>query len=78
MEAIDTKAMKDIRSYLERRGFEILEERWAHGGDAIDFIGPFRICCWPPTGWGLARSGPAFTRWRNRRQIGRASCRERV
>lgn len=38
MEAIDTKAMKGIRSYLERRGFEILEERWAHGGDAIDFI----------------------------------------
>lgn len=38
MEAIDAKAMKGIRSYLERRGFEILEERWAHGGDAIDFI----------------------------------------
>lgn len=38
MEAIDTKAMKGIKSYLERRGFEILEERWARGGDAIDFI----------------------------------------
>lgn len=38
MEAIDTKAMKGIRSYLERRGFEILEESWAHGGDVIDFI----------------------------------------
>ncbi len=38
MEAIDTKAMKGIRSYLERRGFEILEERWARGGDTIDFI----------------------------------------
>lgn len=38
MEAIDTKAMKGIRSYLERRGFEIIEERWAHGGDTIDFI----------------------------------------
>ncbi|RDB54405.1 endonuclease [Paraeggerthella hongkongensis] len=38
MEAIDTKAMKGIRSYLEHRGFEILEERWAHGGDAVDFI----------------------------------------
>jgi putative endonuclease len=38
MEAIDTKAMKGIKSYLERRGFEILEENWAHGGDAIDFI----------------------------------------
>lgn len=38
MEAIDTKAMKGIKSYLERRGFDILEERWAHGGDIIDFI----------------------------------------
>lgn len=38
MEAIDTKAMKGIKDYLERRGFEILEERWAHGGDTIDFI----------------------------------------
>ncbi len=38
MEAIDTKAMKGIRSYLERRGFEILEEEWAHDGDIIDFI----------------------------------------
>ena len=38
MEAIDAKAMKGIKSYLERRGFEILEERWAHGSDAIDFI----------------------------------------
>ena len=35
MEAIDTKAMKGIRSYLERRGFEILEEEWAHDGDFI-------------------------------------------
>lgn len=35
MEAIDTKAMKGIKSYLERRGFDILEERWAHGGDFI-------------------------------------------
>ena len=38
MEAIDTKAMKGIKSYLERRGFEILEENWAHSGDSIDFI----------------------------------------
>lgn len=38
MEAIDTKAMKGIKSYLERKGFEILEENWAHGGDAIGFI----------------------------------------
>ena len=38
MEAIDTKAKKGIRVYLERRGFEILEEDWAHVGDAADFI----------------------------------------
>ena len=38
MEAIDTKAMKGIKSYLEHRSFEILEENWAHGGDTIDFI----------------------------------------
>ncbi|WP_124061367.1 YraN family protein [Gordonibacter sp. Marseille-P4307] len=35
MEAIDTRAKKGIRVYLERRGFEILEEGWAHGGDFI-------------------------------------------
>lgn len=38
MEAIDTKAMKGIRSYLGRGDFEILEEGWAHGGDTINFI----------------------------------------
>ena len=38
MEAINTKAMKGIKSYLERRGFDILEEDWAHGSDTIDFI----------------------------------------
>lgn len=38
MEAINTKAVKGIKSYLERRGFDIPEENWAHGGDAIDFI----------------------------------------
>lgn len=38
MEAIDTRAKKGIRIYLERRGFEILEEGWAHGGDVADFI----------------------------------------
>lgn len=38
MEAIDTMAKKGIRVYLERRGFEILEEDWAHGGDVADFI----------------------------------------
>ena len=38
MEAIDTRAKKGIRVYLKRRGFEILEEGWAHGGDVADFI----------------------------------------
>lgn len=38
MEDIDTKAMKGIKSYLERRGFEIIEERWAHGDGIVDFI----------------------------------------
>lgn len=37
-EDIDTKAKKGIRVYLERRGFEILEEDWARGGDVADFI----------------------------------------
>lgn len=38
MEAIDTKAMHGIRTFLERKGFEILEEGWTHGGDTVDFI----------------------------------------
>ena len=38
MEAIDTRAKKGIRVYLKRRGLEILEEGWAHGGDVADFI----------------------------------------
>lgn len=38
MEAIDTRAKKGIRVYLERRDFEILEEGWAHGDDVADFI----------------------------------------
>lgn len=38
MEIIDTKAMKGIRRYLERGGFEILEKGWEHDGDTIDFI----------------------------------------
>ena len=37
-EAVDTRAKKGIRACLERRGFEILEEGWAHGGDIADFI----------------------------------------
>ena len=38
MEAIETKALRGIRTFLERKGFEILEEGWAHGADAVDFI----------------------------------------
>lgn len=39
MEAtINEKAMKAIGTYLERRGFEILENGWAHGTDGVDFI----------------------------------------
>jgi putative endonuclease len=38
MEAIETKAMKGIKTYLERKGFEIVEEGWAHGNDTVDFI----------------------------------------
>ena len=39
MEAtINEKAMKAIGAYLERRGFEILENGWAHGTDSVDFI----------------------------------------
>ncbi|EHF02608.1 hypothetical protein HMPREF1008_00253 [Olsenella sp. oral taxon 809 str. F0356] len=39
MEAtIQAKVMSGIKTYLERRGFEILEEGWAHGSDSVDFI----------------------------------------
>lgn len=39
MEAItNEKAMRRIRTYLERRGIEVKEEGWAHGNDRIDFI----------------------------------------
>lgn len=38
MEAIDTRATRGIKVYLERRGFEILEGGWAHGGDVADLI----------------------------------------
>lgn len=38
METINDKAMRGISNYLTRRGFEILEESWAHGKDSIDFI----------------------------------------
>ena len=39
MEAtIRDKAERGIKTYLERQGFEIMEEDWAHGSDRIDFI----------------------------------------
>jgi putative endonuclease len=39
MEAtIETKALKAAATYLERRGFEIIEEMWAHGSDSVDII----------------------------------------
>ena len=39
MEAtIRDKAERGIKTYLERQGFEIMEEGWAHGSDRIDFI----------------------------------------
>jgi len=39
MEAtIRDKAERGIKTYLERQGFEIMEEGWAHGSDLIDFI----------------------------------------
>lgn len=37
-EAVDIRATRGIRVCLERRGFEILEEGWAHGGDVADLI----------------------------------------
>ena len=37
-EGITTKARKAMRRYLELRDFEVLEDGWAHGKDAADFI----------------------------------------
>lgn len=39
MEATTTnKALHGIRTYLERREFEIVEKGWAHGRDRVDFV----------------------------------------
>lgn len=39
MEAIiNDKAYRSIRTFLERRDFDIIESSWAHGKDSIDFI----------------------------------------
>ena len=35
---ITSKANQAIRRYLEMKGFEILEDGWAHGQDSVDFI----------------------------------------
>lgn len=32
------KAKQGIRTFLERRGFEIIEDGWKHGKDKVDFI----------------------------------------
>jgi len=32
------KALRGIRPYLERRGYDILEEGWTHGNDRTDFV----------------------------------------
>lgn len=33
-----TSTNQAIRRYIELRGFEIIEDGWAHGQDAIDYI----------------------------------------
>lgn len=38
MKTISALAMRGISTYLARRGFDIIEEGWAHGKDSIDFI----------------------------------------
>lgn len=38
METINDKAMQAISTFLDRRGYDILERNWTHGKDSIDFI----------------------------------------
>lgn len=38
MEAIKEKAVAATGTFLERRGFEILERGWAHGDASVDYI----------------------------------------
>lgn len=38
MNTTTTKTRQAIRRYIELRGFEIIEDGWAHGKDEIDFI----------------------------------------
>ena len=35
---ITSRAHEAIRRYLKMKGFEVLEDGWAHGQDAVDFI----------------------------------------
>lgn len=38
MKETKNRAMKAIGRYLELKGYEILEEAWAHGDDRADYI----------------------------------------
>lgn len=39
MEAtINEKALQAASMFLERRGYEVIEEKWAYGNDSIDII----------------------------------------
>ena len=39
-ETIKDRANKAAVTFLHRRGYDILEEGWAHGTDSVDVIGP--------------------------------------
>ena len=38
MNTTTTQTRQAIRRYIELRGFEVIEDGWAHGQDAIDYI----------------------------------------
>jgi len=38
MNTTTTQARQAIRRYIELRGFEVIEDSWAYGQDAIDYI----------------------------------------
>ena len=38
MNTATTQTRQAIRRYIELRGFEVIEDGWAHGQDAIDYI----------------------------------------
>lgn len=35
---ITSREQQAVRRYLEVKGYEVVEQNWAHGSDAIDFI----------------------------------------